>query len=111
MIQKNQTNYFPYFRLYILDKLPEINRQELEAMFSIDDLKKLLTILNPDQKIRSQASPFKGVKKRSLAQLPVGWDGEETCAISNRPRENKVQYFNPDFFLRNAAQTCRGTDN
>ncbi|WP_287520075.1 hypothetical protein [Okeania sp. SIO2C2] len=25
--------------------------------------------------------------KRSLAQLPEGWDGEENCAISNRPRE------------------------
>ncbi|NEQ74960.1 MAG: hypothetical protein F6K23_19110 [Okeania sp. SIO2C9] len=21
------------------------------------------------------------------SELPVGWDGEETCAISNRPRE------------------------
>ncbi|NEP78464.1 MAG: Rpn family recombination-promoting nuclease/putative transposase [Okeania sp. SIO3B3] len=40
MRQQNPTNYFPYFRLYVLEKLPEMSRQELEAMFGIDDLKK-----------------------------------------------------------------------
>ncbi|NET43121.1 hypothetical protein [Okeania sp. SIO2B3] len=46
--QRNQTNYCSYSRLYILEKLLEINRQDLEAIFSIDDLKKLLTILTYD---------------------------------------------------------------
>ena len=40
MRQQNPTNYFPYSRLYVLEKLPEMSRQELEAMFGIDDLKK-----------------------------------------------------------------------
>ncbi|NEQ75671.1 MAG: hypothetical protein F6K23_23070 [Okeania sp. SIO2C9] len=26
-------------------------------------------------------------KAVDLRSFPVGWDGEETCAISNRPRE------------------------
>ncbi|NET29225.1 hypothetical protein [Okeania sp. SIO1I7] len=38
-----------------------------------------------------------------------GWRGD--LAISNGPRENQVQYFKPLTFLRNAAQTGRGTDN
>ncbi|NEO57362.1 MAG: hypothetical protein F6K54_32385 [Okeania sp. SIO3B5] len=37
-------------------------------------------------------------------ELPEGWDGEETCAISNGQRENKVQYFKP-------LTLTRGTDN
>ncbi|WP_202222876.1 hypothetical protein [Okeania sp. KiyG1] len=41
---------------------------------------------------------FQGDEKRSLAELPVGWDGEETCAISNRPRESKLQYFGASDF-------------
>ncbi|RQH23936.1 hypothetical protein D5R40_10985 [Okeania hirsuta] len=47
----------------------------------------LLSKMPPDQKIRSQASPFNGMKK------------------------NQVQYFNSDAFLWNAPQTGRGTDN
>ncbi|NEP82398.1 MAG: hypothetical protein F6K17_04930 [Okeania sp. SIO3C4] len=42
-----------------------------------------------DQKIRSIASPFQGDEK-----VAEGWMGFLT--ISNRPRENKVQYFNPN---------------
>ncbi|NES64389.1 MAG: hypothetical protein F6K24_03515 [Okeania sp. SIO2D1] len=68
------------------------------------------------QKIRSKASPwlrrelplYKRMKKRSFAEQSVrmGWRG--LLAISNRPRENQVQYFNPNTFLGHATQTGRG---
>ncbi|NEN89296.1 MAG: hypothetical protein F6K48_10480 [Okeania sp. SIO3H1] len=50
---------------------------------------KLQPIINTpvDQKIRSESTPFSGIKK------------------------NQVKYLNPNTFLRNAAQTDRGTDN
>ncbi|NEN93086.1 MAG: hypothetical protein F6K48_31040 [Okeania sp. SIO3H1] len=58
-----------------------------------------------------RATALQGDEKAvDLRSAPVGWDSEETCAISNRPRENKVQYFKPLTFLRNAAQTGRGTE-
>ncbi|NEQ77692.1 MAG: hypothetical protein F6K23_34565 [Okeania sp. SIO2C9] len=36
------------------------------------------------------ASPFKGIISGRLRSSPLGWDGSETCAISNRPREKKI---------------------
>ena len=44
-------------------------------------------------------------ESREMAIFGTALIGVGNLAISNRPRENKVQYFNPDAFLGHAAQT------